>query len=834
MAFTTLTNAPGVDSTGEVIQRTSLTTRENIKLEGTWDERRFNVTNATYDPTPKTLTEVGAFTDYTFTGGDIAYFRLPDGQLVQAEVASRTDADEVVLVTDIITPTTAGIVCVEPGIGRPREIEVRIVDDPHGSEVVGWTRLFDIEWDTPSSWTGELRNVAVPVGGWYNWEWRVVDVNANVLIADITHTGKWAVGAVFVLMGQSNMEDMYEDVDAIESTAEVPGALIGFYGNTTKWHQLSTVPNTGINLGFPGAAWTQSTKEITLIGAFATYSHTPGDMILVFKTGFVSMFAEVASKTDNDTIVLVEEIYATDLTGIQNQQLPTGLTALANQIATGFPSVPIGFLSASAPASAIKEESSYAGSGIWLKNVPTSLLNLGISVRVATGTRDEQLIEAVLWQQGENEALSPTVTNYTDFVPTVGYYKQALNELELEIRKKLRSWRDIPLMVATVGKYAGIEADQVSEMNGAVRSVFPRIIGDQIEWSKSRGHGICQLLGSDTQLDSVHFTPAARLLWGRRFGQVVAGTIGDSPSGSTTGPEITAATFGDEVTGALAARAPTDVELQSKLHITLRVKHDQGTTLVAGTEDHACFTCADEVGPLYVSAVTLGPVVAAGATQLVLLTVERDTAITAGKDREFIAPGFLVGPSAIVRYLYQPSFPHNAAPLDRLLFDDVAIAMPLLMPTQWNWSSGSPAHPRGHPPVVGGSPMSSYPGHSPIAVGCAITSVASIASNLIEIDAPDNWENDASGNAVIKPGDWFTVSYPLTPGFEGVYVAEGTVRKVTVYANSATVMTLEVSHDFTGQLPTTAHQLDIVTNPQTEGGILALSRSSFSFGGSPK
>lgn len=828
MATTTLTNAPGLNSTGEVIQRNTQTHREGILLEGTWDERLAVITNGEFDPSVNELTSAGSFTNYSFTSGDKIWLMLPTGDIVLPTIASKIDDNTIELADTIYQNLVTGIISIPPGQAVPRHVEVRVVDDPHGAEVVGWTRLTDVAFDTPGTWRGILA-AQVPVGGWYNWEWRIVGNDGTVFVTDNTSTGRWAVGAVFALMGQSNMTYLYYDQDNVESTTETPLNPVGFFGPVDKWYRLSDVPNEAFTLG-DGAAWTASSKTLTKTGAFSGYTWTSGDKVLVYKSGVFSYLAEIASKVSNDAITLVETVYATDLTGVLNQQLPRGLTALANQIRTGFTNIPLGFIGASVPGSAIRADADYLSppAGHWLGSGVT-LLSAAQDTWIETATRDTDLLEAVLWLQGEAEATASIATNLVanNWKLNESYYTGALNDLEREVQTRFKSWRDVPLVISTIGRYAGVELDQVTGLNVGVRAKYPTVIADQIEWSKQRGHGVCQLLGEPIQADYIHFTPASRSVWGKRFGQVVQASIGDNAAGSTIGPEIVDAVFGDEVTAALVPRAPTDAELRSRQYITLRVKHDQGTTLVLGTHSHVCFTVADQHGPLYVSAVTLGPAVSAGGTQLVRLTVERNTAATTGKDRPFYAPTVLDGASAIVRYLYQSTIPHSAAPLNRLIYDNATVPMPLLMPRSYGYDN---SRPRDFPGIAGGQVIRGYPKHAPQAVSAAITAL-NLGSNQLTIEAPTSWDYyGAPTTSQLKPGDWFIISLPFT-GLNGIYQAEGTIRRVVTYTNESTAVVLELSHDFTGQVPTTSHKLDIVLNPQSESGVLALARSALSFGG---
>lgn len=81
-----------------------------------------------------------------------------------------------------------------------------------------------------------------------------------------------------------------------------------------------------------GASWTAATKTLTETGAFAGYSFLAGDQCELAGTGITDGLYTIASRTDNDSIVLVEEINATDvasgITGtLDNDQvaLPGGL-----------------------------------------------------------------------------------------------------------------------------------------------------------------------------------------------------------------------------------------------------------------------------------------------------------------------------------------------------------------------------------------------------------------------------------------------------------------------------------------------------------------------------
>ncbi len=75
------------------------------------------------------------------------------------------------------------------------------------------------------------------------------------------------------------------------------------------------------NVGLTSATWTEATKTLTLVGAFANYSHLVGDRLVITSgTGADQGEYIVASKTDSDAIVLETSIGAaadgsTDIAG---------------------------------------------------------------------------------------------------------------------------------------------------------------------------------------------------------------------------------------------------------------------------------------------------------------------------------------------------------------------------------------------------------------------------------------------------------------------------------------------------------------------------------------
>jgi hypothetical protein len=92
-----------------------------------------------------------------------------------------------------------------------------------------------------------------------------------------------------------------------------------------------------LEVDFSSGAWTVATKTLTKVGEFASYTFASGDMIRVTAgTDTTVGWYAIASKTDNDSIVLVKSISTSDQTDIsctwigtpQYVVLPSGVNKL--------------------------------------------------------------------------------------------------------------------------------------------------------------------------------------------------------------------------------------------------------------------------------------------------------------------------------------------------------------------------------------------------------------------------------------------------------------------------------------------------------------------------
>jgi hypothetical protein len=80
-----------------------------------------------------------------------------------------------------------------------------------------------------------------------------------------------------------------------------------------------------IDVTLTAATFTTATKNLTQTGAFSSYTHNAGDVIYINGgTGVTTGVYSVASKTDNDTIVLSDDIGGTDPSDVTSSSSAVG------------------------------------------------------------------------------------------------------------------------------------------------------------------------------------------------------------------------------------------------------------------------------------------------------------------------------------------------------------------------------------------------------------------------------------------------------------------------------------------------------------------------------
>jgi len=90
----------------------------------------------------------------------------------------------------------------------------------------------------------------------------------------------------------------------------------------------------GLDVQF--ADWTASTKRITRIGAFSSYTFVPGDKIYLSHASITDDRYEIASKISGDIIELVDSIFGSDLTDVQSSNGPLAtITSTVSVVAPG-------------------------------------------------------------------------------------------------------------------------------------------------------------------------------------------------------------------------------------------------------------------------------------------------------------------------------------------------------------------------------------------------------------------------------------------------------------------------------------------------------------------
>lgn len=99
---------------------------------------------------------------------------------------------------------------------------------------------------------------------------------------------------------------------------------------TTGTIKFSMVSEDSIDVTLASAAWTKATKKVTEVGAFADYTWQEGDKIFLSHANIVDGLYEVASRTDDDVIVLVGEISASDETVVKTAKVDDAAGTLDN------------------------------------------------------------------------------------------------------------------------------------------------------------------------------------------------------------------------------------------------------------------------------------------------------------------------------------------------------------------------------------------------------------------------------------------------------------------------------------------------------------------------
>jgi hypothetical protein len=706
-------------------------------------------------------------------------------------------------------------------------IEVRVVEDPHGAEVVPWTPLSNQQAHlTSGQWSGELITGAalangVPSGSWYNWEFRATDRNGTVLVSNVAETARWGVGSVIPWWGQSNQ--VFGMLRA-DSSAATPDANIGFFSPSGEWVDLTVLDAYDITGGYvAGAVWRQATGYLELTGAFTNYTHSGGNKIYLWGGGITPGLYEINAKIDNDNLEIVESLGAADVSGIVSQPQANGVVDFLNAVqtaagvATGVSAYPVAVVYAAVAGTSLIQEADAIAAGAWtdFENGPYAAAKALMLLATSRLT-----CEAICYQQGESDGIAPGVNLY--IMPRNAYYESLVHlhrKIEIDY---VGGPNAVPeFIMATVGPHAAPATTFANNM-----AVFAQILSvqeEQIRWAIDNDKGLAYLQTVDLDTSTVvpldrglHWTILGYEESGAAQAEAVNAKLGFDAGASAVGPQITAAYFGDEETPDLGALNK----------ITLYVQHDKGTDLTLGNADSInCFEVYDQAGPLAVTAIAKGTTV--GGVQKLVLTLSRDTGQTDSADIPYSAPDLLTGNVAFVRYIGLCSIPHGSSPQNNLIVDNATPAMPLLLTFGGNVEHRSRLQ---NDPLW---ELNYWAGNNIVAL---VTDVTNLATRRIVVGAPNTWtvnNPDGLGSLQIRPGDrvlfYFLDSVPAPPQ-PYVYRTEAVVEKVQIYTDQTTAVDVLTTHSLNGHpaanKPIVGDAAVFRNREQTQGALVAVARSA--------
>lgn len=772
--------------------------------------------------------------------------------------------------------------------GRKR-FEYRIVLDGTSTEVLTWTRgeIVGPTEGATGDWSVRVDS-EIAMGGWYNWEFRVVSDTDAVLDTDASPTIKWGVGLNYLLIGQSNMEYFYLQGDATPGTADAKLGFVMSVGNVeVPWMDVAALDDH--NFHVIGGAWTESSKTITQTGAFANYSFTASDAVYLYGTGITPGFYEIASRTSDDAIVLATSpsTAGTDLANTVNSQPRSGgLVAALNAVQAGvtndttnFGNIPIGAIGMAVSGSAlVKGANPDALTNTW--GDPDEEWTLTRRAIDRVNKLGLPYVEGVVFIQGESESRAYDVAGK---VTLKAAYKQQLEELHLGLKKYLKGPNETEIKFVLGGPGRNLEFINTILSAPAINS--SSIMEARLEYAFENDTGFVSAMDIPPELildaaPGLHWTKAGQKTWGARLGivlQAVTG-IGAATAMSKRGPRISNAWTGwngpIDIGGAVSKAAAAV--------ITTPFNHgrDSGKTfkvVVSGTSGTDTDVNGIHVGTSTGATTFTIPVNTSGATgtyaggnieiidgrtnkSVITLEIEHDqgTALTIGDDDSITCftvqdeegPLFVYDVAQVQSNQYlvlslrrDTTQTENAVAIPYSAPDRLAGNYALVKYLDWctlphegankafqifdNATNSMPLLPTFGFVAPANTSLRDLPENEPDQLSIQITDVTSLATKIISVDAQDTPWLRILGNPIrmIKPGERFVVQ-----AIGGPYVGEGTLEKVNSYTDDSTDVDLLLSHDMTDQAPSLTNYITFPYNTETACGICAGPRTADSFG----
>lgn len=350
-------------------------------------DRHFTLAGATWTAATRTLTETNAFTNYTFTTGDIVFLRTGTGiRSGPYEIESKTDASNIVL-RESISSTDLATGDIVSGLESGANYRIHTIDRDESERYIviygkSVLRVFDTQGreqnvsSTQDAWEYLVADNTRRANGAQPEDLRMVTVADHTIInnrnvfpqlvgTDRFNTDPTSPHADFeALLAASPGNGTYHRTKA-SSTGRPAGYYLHQTGNQTKaqillakvglpftnheyWHDPSRNP-ASIDITFReadrydvnGANWTEATKTLTAGTAkFANYTHQAGDTIhIVAGTGVTVGTYTISSKTSSTEIVLATSI-STGAVDLNNNDIKSGFNdttvTVTHNVADGF------------------------------------------------------------------------------------------------------------------------------------------------------------------------------------------------------------------------------------------------------------------------------------------------------------------------------------------------------------------------------------------------------------------------------------------------------------------------------------------------------------------
>lgn len=672
----------------------------------------------------------------------------------------------------------------------------------------------------------------VPVGSWYNWDFRMVNAAGTVLYSDLSATSKWGVGLLGVIFGQSNAQGLYTK----ESSPASADANVGVYLNSTSptgdentWIDIVTgqkPQGNGIHAlinDLQAAATTafgMAGMPIGIIGAAVNAS------ALIEEAAFTVPAVWWLDERETGVYETARELIvaATDHQNLEFILWQQGEAETTTVQANGF------------------------------------LIEPGTYYREFTRLHGRIKADYKTVNGAETPVIMGGIANL--FAQFLGNCSAMLNAREVVLEDILRYATDNNLGFV----YAGdVEVDTAATIDYGLHwvaagyatfglragQVIRKVLGLDAAALQRRGpritsavfgtaadptsrnaitlnvaHELAATISSTATITVTGATtltlPAAQVPGSATFTVTISGVTGNTPdiNGIHTATRSSDTVFTITPNTTIAGTGGTFVFPRS----LTRLANDAADALVEN-----CFEVTDELGPMFVSDAAIH-----ADGDKIELTLARDTT-TAGAQ---YATDFgeladtLVGNHAVVRYMALGTIPRHPTDADAQwhLFDNGTTGFPLLPTygysaaiTKTQESLGEEFWPRKGSEHTG---LANAKGYTLKTLRVAATAVSAAT---VTLPAPNTWP--AGSLTVPQPGDRLVFQDDAPALDIGKYIAEATVSHVSTYTDLATTVVLTISHSVAPlPVPPVAPNLVLIMRPKTPCGILATSRNGTSFG----